>query len=100
MWLTILGMCAVTYVLRAAMRVSGASRFPAWLERGLEYVPISLFAALAAPGLFRPHGHIAIGPEVFAGAAAALVAWRTGGRMPLILIAGWGTFMLARLLLH
>src|SRR4249919_2135983 len=63
MWLTIIGMCIVTYALRATMLVTGASRFPAWLERGLEYVPIALFAALVVPGLFRPHGHIALGPE-------------------------------------
>jgi branched-subunit amino acid transport protein len=100
MWLTLIGMCIVTYALRAAMLVSGTGRFPAWLERGLEYVPIALFAALAAPGLLRPHGQIAFGPEAVAGAAAAFVAWRTGGRMPLILAAGLGTFLLTRLLLR
>ncbi len=98
MWLTILGMCLVTYALRATMLVTGGKRFPAWLERGLEYVPIALFAALVAPGLFRPHGRIALGPEAVAGAVAALVAWRTGGKMPLILLAGVGTFLLLRLL--
>jgi branched-subunit amino acid transport protein len=98
MWLTILGMCVVTYALRATVLVTGANRFPAWLERGLEYVPIALFAALVAPGLFRPHGQIALGPEAVAGAVAAFVAWRTGGKMPLILIAGVGTFLLVHLL--
>jgi branched-subunit amino acid transport protein len=98
MWLTILGMCVVTYALRATMLVTGGKRFPAWLERGLEYVPIALFAALVAPGLFRPHGQLALGPEAVAGAVAALVAWRTGGKMPLILLTGVGTFLLLRLL--
>jgi branched-subunit amino acid transport protein len=99
-WLTILGMCAVTYALRAAMLVTGGNRFPAWLERGLEYVPIALFAALVAPGLLRPHGQIALGPEAAAGAVAALVAWRTGGKMPLVILAGIGAFLVARLLLR
>jgi branched chain amino acid efflux pump len=100
MWLTILGMCIVTYALRATMLVTGGNRFPAWLERGLEYVPIALFAALVVPGLLRPHGHVTLGPEVLAGAVAAFVAWRTGGKMPLILLAGVGTFLLIRLLLR
>jgi branched-subunit amino acid transport protein len=98
-WLTILGMCIVTYALRATMLVTGGNRFPPWLERGLEYVPIALFAALVVPGLFRPHGLVTLGPEVLAGAVAAVVAWRTGGKMPLILLAGLGTYLLARLLL-
>src|SRR5262245_49237188 len=100
MWLTIVGMCVVTYVLRAAMLVAGVRRFPAWLARGLEYVPIALFAALAAPGLLHPHGQITLGPEAVAGAAAALVAWRTDGRMPLILLTGMGAFLFVRLLLR
>jgi len=98
MWLTILGMSAVSYALRATMLVT-RRQFPAWLARGLAYVPIALFAALAAPGLLRPHGQIAVGPELAAGVVAALVAWRTAGRMPLVIGAGVGTFLLARLLL-
>jgi len=98
MWLTILGMSAVSYALRATMLVTGW-QFPIWLARGLAYVPIALFAALAAPGLLRPHGQIAVGPELAAGVVAALVAWRTAGRMPLVIGAGVGTFLLVRLLL-
>lgn len=99
MWLTILGMSAVSYALRATVLLTGR-QFPAWLARSLAYVPIALFAALAAPGLMRPHGQIAVGPELVAGVVAALVAWRTAGRMPLVIGAGVGTFLLARLLLR
>ena len=99
MWLTILGMSAISYMLRATMLVTGR-QFPVWLARGLEYVPISLFTALATPGLLRPHGQIAFGPEAAAGIVAALVAWRTAGRMPLVIGAGVGTFLLVRLLLR
>lgn len=97
MRLTILGMSAVTYALRATMLVTGR-RFPDWLGRALASVPIALFAALAAPGLLRPHGQVALGPEAVAGSVAALVAWRTAGRMPLVIAAGLGTFLLVRLL--
>lgn len=99
MWVTILGMSAVSYVLRVTMLVSGR-QFPAWLARTLAYVPIALFAALAAPGLVRPHGQITAGPEVAAGIVAAFVAWRTAGRMPLVIGTGVGTFLLVRLLLR
>lgn len=99
MWLTILGMSAVTYALRVTMLVS-QRQFPTWLARSLAYVPIALFAALAAPGLVRPHGQITVGPELVAGIVAAFVAWRTAGRMPLVIGAGVGTFLLARLLLR
>ena len=95
-WLTIFGMSAVSYILRVTMLVTGR-QFPAWLGRGLAYVPIALFTALAVPGLLRPHGHVTLGPEALAGGVAALVAWRTGGRMPLVLAAGVGTFLLVRL---
>ncbi len=98
MWLTILGMSAVSYALRVTMLVTGR-QFPEWLARGLAYVPIALFAALATPGLVRPHGQITVGPELAAGVVAALVAWRTAGRMPLVIGAGLGTFLLVRLLL-
>jgi branched-subunit amino acid transport protein len=97
MWLTILGMSAVSYALRAAMLVTGR-RFPDWLVRALASVPIALFAALAVPGLLRPHGQVTMGPEAVAGGVAALVAWRTAGRMPLVIGAGLGTFLLLRLL--
>jgi branched-subunit amino acid transport protein len=98
MWLTIVGMCVVTYALRVTMLVTGNTWFPPWAARALAYVPIALFAALVAPGLLRPHGTIALGPEAVAGAVAAVVAWRTAGRMPLVLAAGIGTFLLLRLL--
>jgi branched-subunit amino acid transport protein len=97
MWLTILGMSAVSYALRVTMLVT-RWRFPVWLARGLTYVPIALFAALAVPGLLRPHGQIAVGPEAIAGIVAALVAWRTAGRMPLVIGAGVATYLLIRLI--
>ena len=44
-------------------------------------------------------GRLRLGPELAAGIVAALVAWRTAGRMPLVIGAGVGTFLLVRLLL-
>jgi len=99
-WLTICGMAAVTYAMRAVPLLAGGGRFPGWLTRGLAYVPVALFAALAVPGFVRPHGAMMPGPEVVAGAVAALVAWRTGGKTLPVLAAGLATYALARFLLH
>lgn len=97
MWMMILGMSAVSYLLRVAMLLT-SRQFPGWLARILAYVPVALFAALAVPGLLRPHGTITVGPEAVAGGVAALVAWRTAGRMPLVIAAGVGTLLVVRLL--
>lgn len=72
-------------------------QMPGWVARGLAYVPVALFAALAVPGCARPQGTLAVGPELAAGAVAALVAWRTGGRTYWVLAAGLGTYAVARL---
>ena len=78
MWMTILGMSAVTYALRATMLVT-ERRFPDWLGRALAYVPIALFTALTVPGLLRPHGHVTLGPEAVAGGVAAARRLAHGG---------------------
>jgi len=99
-WLTICGMAAVTYAMRAIPLLAGGGRFPAWLARGLAYVPVALFAALAVPGFVRPHSTLTLGPEAAAGAVAALVGRRTGGKTVPVLAAGLATYALARLLLR
>lgn len=96
-WWTILGMAAVTYATRAVPLLFGGGEMPGWLARGLAYVPVALFAALAVPGFARPHGSLAVGPELAAGVVAALVAWRTGGRTYWVLAAGLATYAAVRL---
>lgn len=96
-WLTILGMATVSYALRGGLLVAGRGQFPPWLARGMAYVPIALFAALALPGFLRPQSSIHVGPEAVAGLVAALVAWRTSGRTVLVLAAGVAAFLVARL---
>lgn len=94
---TILGMAVVTYATRAVpLLFSGDGQLPGWLARGLAYVPVALFAALAVPGFVRPQGAIALGPELIAGVVAAFVAWRTSGRTYWVLAAGLAAYALAR----
>ncbi len=96
-WLTIAGMAVVTYASRAAFLVTGHGQFPLWLSRLMAYVPVALFAALALPAFVTTKGGVRVGPETIAGAVAALVAWRTGGKTIYVLFAGIGTFIVVRL---
>ncbi len=96
-WYTILGMAAVTYATRVVPLLFGeGERLPGWLARGLAYVPVALFAALAVPAFVRPQGTIAVRPELAAGVVAAGIAWRTGGRTYWVLAAGLATYAVAR----
>lgn len=95
-WYTILGMAVVTYATRAVPLLFGGGQLPGWLARGLAYVPVALFAALAVPSFVRPQGSIALGPELAAGVVAAFVAWRTSGRTYWVLAAGLATYGLVR----
>ncbi|HEY3247073.1 MAG TPA: AzlD domain-containing protein [bacterium] len=80
-WLTILAMGAVTYALRASMiLLMGRIELPALLRRALRLVPPAVLSAIILPELVRPSGQLdlSLGNEhLFAGAFAAIVAWRT-----------------------
>jgi branched-subunit amino acid transport protein len=97
-WLTILGMALVTYATRAIMMLALRGEVAPWLRRWLGYVPVAVFTALLLPPLLltasdRPA--LAIGPALPAGAAGALVAWRSGNVL-LTIGAGLGVFWLLR----
>ncbi len=74
-WLVILGMAAVTYVLRALPLVVSWGKVDRVLERGLRYIPPALFAALIVPSLLAPAGTPETGPRLWAG------LFGVGGRM-------------------
>jgi branched-subunit amino acid transport protein len=72
---------AVTYATRLSFILwIPSSRLPPALRRGLRFVPPAVLAALTLPMLLRPNGPLdfSLGnTRLLAGAAAALVAWRT-----------------------
>ena len=72
-----------TFLWRGAFLVFGGRlRLPDLVRRGLNYVPPAVFAALVMPGLIRfAEDGTLDGPRLVAGAAAALVAWRTHGTL-------------------
>jgi len=79
-WLVILASGAGTYAMRASF-LAVAHRMatvPPGLTRLLRQIPPAALAAIVLPALVRPEGHLdLLQPQLFAGAVAALVAWRT-----------------------
>jgi branched-subunit amino acid transport protein len=88
-WILILAAGAVVFLSRASFIVfSDPARFPPGFRRALAFVPPAVLAAIVIPGLAMPDGALALGPDnlrLYAGALAALAAWRW--RTPLASIA-------------
>ncbi len=80
LWLTILGMTAVTFAERAAFLLLPARvQLPEWLRRALRYVPAAVLTAIWAPELLLRDGVLNLAPgneRLLAGAVAIAVAWR------------------------
>jgi branched-subunit amino acid transport protein len=81
-WLTIIGMGAITYVLRLSfIGLSGRLKIPALVQRGLAFVPPSVFSALILPDLLNTSSlaspSLAGDARLIAGVVALLVAWRS-----------------------
>ena len=77
-WIAIVGAGVVTYAARA-IPLLAAVRLPEHgpVRRYLDALPTSIIAALAGAGILAPEQRLAVGPEVPAALATALVtAWR------------------------
>lgn len=101
LWVVIVLGGVLTYLTRLSFIVLfGQRQFPTWLSRGLRYVPPAVLSAIIFPELLMPGGTLNIGwgnLRLFAGLAAALVAWRT--RNVLLTIAvGMGVLYLLQAL--
>jgi branched-subunit amino acid transport protein len=71
LWLILLGMAAVTFVLRASFLVLPPGvELPAFLRRALRYVPAAVLTAIWAPEVLVQN------EQLPAGAVAIAVAWR------------------------
>jgi len=79
-WITMLGMAAVTFLLRASFLVlPPGMKTPLLLRRALRYVPAAVLTAIWAPELLFSGGALAISlhnERLLAGAVAIAVAWR------------------------
>jgi branched-subunit amino acid transport protein len=79
-WIAILGVAAVTFLLRASFIVfADPHGFPRGFRRALAYVPPAVLAAIVAPGLLINDARIdPLHPRCIAGVVALAVAaiWR------------------------
>ena len=80
-FLTIIGMLAVTYVPRMVPLVALASRtLPESVVRWLSFVPAAVLASMLFPALLLKDGHFNFAPDnyfLWAAIPAFLLAWRT-----------------------
>ena len=80
-WLAIVGVGAVTFLLRASfIAFADPQRFPHVFRRALAFVPPAVLAAIVAPGLLLNQGALDLtlaNPRWIAGGLAILVAART-----------------------
>lgn len=59
-WLLILGMLAITFVIRYSFFAWPDLRFPRLIEQGLHYVPVAVLTAIVVPGMLMPEGEWAL----------------------------------------
>lgn len=90
-WLTILGMSAVTMLARTAfLLLPPEVETPPLLRRALRYVPAAVLTAIWAPEVLMVGGTASLAPgneRLLAGAVAFAVAWRSRGTFATI-VAG------------
>jgi branched-subunit amino acid transport protein len=96
-WIAIVGVGAVTFLLRASFIVfADPQRFPAFFRRALAFVPPAVLAAIVAPGLLMNQGAIDLStgnPRWMAGVLAMAVAARTRSVLAAI-VSGMGALWL------
>ncbi len=81
-WFVILAAGVITYLIRLSFIIAlDRLRFPDWFTRGLRYVPPAVLSAIIVPELANWNGQAVNlswnNPQILAGIAAVLVAWRT-----------------------
>lgn len=98
-WLTFLGMFAVTYAARAIPLLVFRNEPPPWLATWLRYVPPAVFTALIVPSVVTQVVDgtrvLAFGPSLGAAIVGVVVAWHTENAILTVLI-GMGAFWLLR----
>lgn len=100
LWLAIVGIGLTGVVTRCSFLVLGERvRLPPVAERALKHAPAAALAAILAPALLLPGGHLDLSPgnhRLLAAIVAGLVMWRTQG-MLWTMGAGIAAFTLLRL---
>lgn len=80
-WVIIIGMALITFLLRFSfIALLDKITLPPVVERGLQYVPSAVLAALIVPALVYDDSGLnlsPLNPRLLAGLIAAVVAWRS-----------------------
>ena len=80
-WIVVLAVGVLTFALRwSFIALADSLAMPAGVQRALRFVPAAVLAAILLPAIVVDDGRVALSPDnlrLFAGVAAAVVAWRT-----------------------
>ncbi len=102
LWLTILLAGLLTFGTRLSfILLLERIKMPGWFRRGLRFVPVAVLSALILPGLATRSSSLDLSlrnPQLYAGALAVLVAWRTRNIF-LTILAGMATLLIVQWLL-
>jgi branched-subunit amino acid transport protein len=103
LWLIFIVIGALTFGTRLSfIALLGRVTMPAWLQRGLRFVPVAALTAIFAPALVMPKGPLDLSlgnARLFAGVLAIVVAWRTKN-MLLTIAVGMAALLLLQLVVH
>jgi branched-subunit amino acid transport protein len=97
LWILILAAGLVTFAIRLVF-ILAYERLPIpdWFRRGLRFVPAAVLTAILVPDLSTWNGQLNLtwkNPQLLAGIAAMLVAWRPRN-VALTLVVGLAVFFL------
>ena len=97
LWLVVLAAGLLTFGTRLSFIVLlHRIKFPGWFLRGLRFVPMAVLSAIILPQLATRNNVLDISfrnPQLFAGALAILVAWRTKNVL-LTILSGMAALLL------
>jgi branched-subunit amino acid transport protein len=98
-FILITGMALATFACRyPVLALVSLIPLPASLLAAMRFVPPAVLAAIIAPAVLMPNGHIAVSLDnshLIAGLVAALVAWRSQNLM-LTIVVGMSTLWVVR----
>ncbi len=101
-WLVMLAAGLLTFGTRVSFfLLMERMRPPEWFLRALRFVPVAVLSAIILPELATRNGTLAFNldnPQLFAGALAALVAWRTRNVL-VTLLAGMAALLILQALM-
>jgi branched chain amino acid efflux pump len=102
LWLVVLLAGLLTYGTRLSfILLLERIRVPDWFRRSLRFVPAAVLSAIILPGLATYNSALALSlrnPQLYAGAVAVLVAWKTKNIL-LTILAGMAALLLFQALL-